>query len=183
MAKVKGKEWYEVFAPKEFGGKFIGSSMASDPKLLTGRRIEVSVPELTGNYRKFYLKARFEMVKAEGEKVLSEFYSLEVLRDYISRAVRRRTTKIELVQNLKSADGKDFVMKTIAVTLRKPTQIVVSELRRKLSEEIKESAEKVKLSDLVYDVMVGKFEGTMSKGVEKVYPLRTVIVRKIQVLK
>ena len=58
---VKGKDWYQIFAPKFFGDKVIGETLALDPNSLTGRVVESSMIDLSDDPTRYYIKLFFKI--------------------------------------------------------------------------------------------------------------------------
>ena len=46
-SKLKGKEWFQITAPKFFGDFVIGETIAFDPEQLKGRVVETSLTDIT----------------------------------------------------------------------------------------------------------------------------------------
>ena len=57
----KSKVWYSILTPEIFGSKVIGETPADDANNLYGRIIEASLKDITGNFRKYYVKLFFKI--------------------------------------------------------------------------------------------------------------------------
>ena len=77
------KQWYEIISPKMFGEKVVGETLAVDPKSLVGRKIEVSLMELSRNYSQFYIKLEFRVEKVEGNKAFTTFVGHDIMRERV----------------------------------------------------------------------------------------------------
>ena len=71
VSKLKGKEWFEITAPKFFGDFVIGETIAFDPSQLKGRIIETSLTDITGDPNKYYLKFFFKIESVDGKKAIT----------------------------------------------------------------------------------------------------------------
>ena len=84
------KQWYEIVAPKMFGEKVVGETLAVEPKQLIGRKIETNLVELSKDFSKFYVKLHFQINNVEGNKAYTKLVGHDVMRERIYRMVKRR---------------------------------------------------------------------------------------------
>ncbi len=180
--KAKAKVWYEIIAPKVFNEMVIGKTMASDPELLIGRRITVSLMELTNNFSKYYMKFTFKIIKVEGDKAFTRFDGSECLRDYISRMVLRRVRRIDTIQDLTTKDGIKIRVKCITITSRKMRTNTEKIMRKKIQELVKEEVENSTLDEVVLKIVNDGIKQKVLKEARKIYPVRNFEVRKTEVL-
>ena len=83
------KKWYEIISPKMFGEKRVGDTLSVDPSGLIGRKIEVSMLELSNSYQKFYVKACFQIVHVDGDRAFTKFVGHDIMRERLYRMVQR----------------------------------------------------------------------------------------------
>jgi len=124
----------------------------------------------------------FKVTNVSGEKAYTSFHGLECLRDYISRLVRKRTTRIDTVQDLVTKDGVKLRVKTIAISLKKMKSSIKKSVMNYIREVIKEEAEKSKLPEFINKILKDEIKKKIIEGASKIYPLRHFEVRKIEVL-
>lgn len=183
MKPKKGKrEWYAVLAPPYFGGKKIGETPAYDPKHLVGRKLTISAMDLVDDISKYYLKLTFLITGVDKKVAKTEFNSSECLRDYIARMVVRRVTRVDVVQDSVTKDGKKVRVKSLVVLPRKPSHAVRREVRKKVKSEIESIMKDCTLSDFVMGLLNEKWKKKLSKEIGKIYPLRNFEIRKTEVL-
>ena len=180
-SKLKGKEWFEITAPKFFGDFVIGETIALDPEQLKGRIIETSLTDITGDPNKYYLKFFFKIDNVDGKKAITKFIGHDCTRDYLARIVRRRKTRIDTNDIIELKDNKIRV-KTIAISNRSVSQTVEIKVRRIIRETVISEIEKLKTEEFIREIIDGKLQSKIRKNVSKVYPLRFFEFRKTEVL-
>ena len=180
-SKLKGKDWYQITAPKFFGDFIIGETIAFDPVQLKGRIIETSLTDITGDPNKYYLKFYFRIDSIDGNKAVTKFIGHDCTRDYLARIVRRRKTRIDTNDIISLLDNKIRV-KSIAISNRRVSHPVEVKVRRIVREMIISEIEKLKTEEFIREIIDGKLQSKIKKSVSKVYPLRFLEFRKTEVL-
>jgi small subunit ribosomal protein S3Ae len=180
-SKLKGKEWYQIVAPKFFGDFTIGETMAIDPNQIKGRVIETSLTDITGDANKYYLKFFFKIDDIKENKALTKFVGHDCTRDYLSRIVRSRTTRIDTNDIINLTDNK-LRVKTIAISNRSVSNNVASEIRRNIREIVINELTKLKTEEFIRGLIDGSLQSKIRKIISKIYPLRFFEFRRTQVL-
>ena len=180
-SKLKGKDWYQITAPKFFGDFVIGETPAFDPNQLKGRIIETSLTDITGDPNKYYLKFYFKIEDIKDKKTITRFVGHDCTKDFLARIVRRRSTRIDTNDVIKLLDNKIRV-KSIAISNRRVSQAVETKVRRIVRETIIKELEKMKTEEFIREIIDGKLQARIRKNVSKVYPLRYFEFRKTEVL-
>ncbi len=180
-SKLKGKDWYQITAPKFFGDFVIGETIAFDPSQLKGRVVETSLTDITGDPNKYYLKFYFKIDSVDNSKALTKFVGHDCTRDYLARIVRKRKTRIDTNDIIELKDNKIRV-KTIAISNRRVSHPVEVKVRRIVRESVIEAIEKMKTEEFIREIIDGKLQSKIRKDVSKVYPLRFFEFRKTEVL-
>lgn len=178
--KWKGKDWFKILAPKYFNLKEIGETLALDASSIMGRVVETSLMSLGGDPGRYYFKLSFKVYELDGSKAMTKFHGHECTRDFISRIVQVRTTRIDTNDVLNLKDGK-IRLKTIAVTNREVNIKVAEAIRKFISEKIKKLEEKT-IEEFVKDMTVGRIQSDIRKEASKIYPVRFFEFRKSEVL-
>ena len=180
--KAKTKETYTIILPKFFDEKEIGTTFASEPKLLIGREIILSALELTDNVNKYYLKFLFKINRVEGNKAFTEFHGTDCLQDYISRMVVRRVKRIDTVQDLMTKDKVKLRVKSICVLPRKAKSSVQLNVRNKIKEIIGREVESCSLDDFVKKLISDEIKNKVLIEGRKIYPIKNFEIKKVEVL-
>ncbi len=177
--KFRGKEWFEIRAPKFLGEGAAGETPALDANLLAGRTVESNLFEIANDPSKFHIKLFFKVDSVNGKNAYTKFSGHECTRDFISRIVQKRTGVVETNDVLELADGK-LRVKTIAICNRPTKSNIDSKIRKKISEMLK--AEKPTIEKFVQDFISGKTQNAIRNELSKIYPIRVFEIRKTEVL-
>lgn len=180
--KAKTKEWFTILAPKIFDEREIGKTMISNPNGLIGRRIILSLMELTNDFGKYYMKFVFRISRVEGSKAFTEFDGSECLRDYLSRMVLRRVRKIDAVQDLTTKDGIKIRVKSLAITSRKIKSSIQETIRLGVKDIIKNEVENSTLEEFIEKIISDEIKNKILRESRKAYPVRNFEIRKTEVI-
>lgn len=178
--KTKAKEWFTIIAPKIFDEREIGRTMTSDPKSMVGRKLILSMMELTNNFDKFYMKITFRITKIEGNKAYTIFDGSECLRDYISRMVLRRSRRIDTIQDLKTKDGFNMRVKCLAIISRRIKSNIQLKIRNQIKEKIKKEVESLTLEEFVNKIISDEIKKKILREERRIYPVRNFEIRKTE---
>lgn len=182
VKKTKAKHWFTIIGPDYLGNLELGKTLAAEPESLIGRRITVSLLELTNDFSKYYMKFTFKIKKVEGDKAFADFDGSECLRDYISRMVLRKIRRIDTIQDLKTTDGVKIRVKGLTIVSRKINSKTKKIMRKRVSEIIKEEVENSKISDFVKKIIDNSIKNRVMQEARKIYPVRNFEIRKTEVL-
>lgn len=180
--KTKAKEWFTIIAPKIFDEKEIGRTMASDPEMLMGRKITLSLIELTNDFNKFYMKFIFKINRIEGNRAFTSFDGSECLRDYISRMVIRRVKRIDAVQDLTTKDGVRIRVKSLAISPRRVKSSIRVKIRNMIKERLKKEIESITLEDFIENIMSDEIKMGVLAEARRIYPVRNFEIRKTEII-
>ncbi len=183
MKKWKGKDWFNILAPRELGAKLLGQTPTTDPKSLVGRNMEVGVPDITGDRSKYYMKVNVRINKIEGKTCLTSFNGFECAREHLLRMVRKRNQKVENVFDVVTKDGWLLRIKPWTILNGKPAASVESKMRMFTMNFFNEFAKKNNTSDLIRKVISTEIQMRIKKEGSKIYPVRFSEVARIKVLR
>ncbi len=181
IKKVKGKIWFDVFSPEQFGNKFIASVLIGEPKKLIDKKIETKPRNLMTGIDNFYLKLIFRIIEVN-ENAKTEFFGFEYPRDYITRMVRRRSSKIDLIMNFKSIENKRIKMKIMVITFGRARSSVISDLKKYIIEIMNDIFDKTDTEVFINEAINGILEKEIKKKALKIFPLRFVLIKKFEIL-
>ncbi|MBS3055476.1 MAG: 30S ribosomal protein S3ae [Candidatus Aenigmarchaeota archaeon] len=181
--KAKAKEWYSIIAPKMFDEREIGKTMVSDPDNLVGRKVNLSMLELTNDFSKYYMKISFQIDKVDEKKAYTTFTGTEVMRDYISRLILRRVRRIDNVENVTTKDGSKVIVKTVAVAPRRIKSSIQKVIRVEIKSMIKDEVEKLSLEEFVQDILSDILKNKILRHIRRIYPVRAFEIRKVEAVK
>jgi small subunit ribosomal protein S3Ae len=181
VKKMKGKKWFTILAPTMFDKVEIGKTIADSPENIIGRKINVSMMELTGDFKKYYMKMSFKVTEVKDMNALTEFAGSQCLGDYISRMVYRRSRRVDTVQDLKTKDGKKIRVKTITILPRRVKSSIQTAARNKIRGIVKSEVENSSLEKFVEKMLSNDIKNRVYKEVSVVYPIRNFEIRKTEV--
>jgi len=177
------KQWYEIVSPKMFGEKVVGETLTMDPKHLTGRKISISLSDLTGDYSKFYVRLNFQIEKIDDTKALTEFVGHDTMRERIYRIVQRRGRRVDVIQDIVTKDGVKVRVKTIFVLIRRVGTSMKSSARACAREIIEDTAKETDFEDFMKMIFSTQLQVKIKKACSKIYPTGSVEVHKTEVMK
>lgn len=183
IKKWKGKDWFNILSPHEFGAKIVGQTPSTDPKSLVGRTLEVGVPELTDDQTKYYMKINLRIVKVEGKTCYTSFNGMECTRDHLLRMVRKRNQKVETIVDIATKDGWLIRVKPWIILNGKPARSVETKVRHMLDKYFHELAKQNDIYELVKKIFSTEIQMTIKKNGSKIYPVRFSEIARIKVLK
>ncbi|MBE8540610.1 30S ribosomal protein S3ae [Geoglobus acetivorans] len=189
QARVKDKwtmkKWFTLIAPEYFGMAEVGYTPADDENKVLNRTVEVTLAELTNDYsnQNPYKKLVFKVYRVAGENAYTKFHRFELTRDYLNSLTRRRTSKIEDIVDVRTADGYIIRVKTVAFTVKRCQSSQKRVIRKVMNEIVKDKASKLNFVQFLQEAILGKIPSEIYREAKKVYPLRRVEIRKIELLK
>ncbi len=138
--KWKTKKWFTVLAPATFNNAVIAHTPGEEAEGLMGRKVFVSARDLTGNIKKNQLMLAFKVNNVQGLNAFTMFDSIEVQPSALRRLVRRRSTKVESVDDVMCKDGVRARIKSVALSANKISRPQQADVRRILHAEAAEFA-------------------------------------------
>ncbi len=189
QARVKDKwtlkKWYTLIAPEYFGMAEVGETPADDPSKVIGRRVEITLAELTNDYsnQNPYKKLVFEVYRVAGDNAYTSFNRFELMRDYLNSLVKRRTSKIEDVIDITTADNYVLRVKPAAFTIKRCRSSQRKAMRAVIRETVLQLGTQENFIQFLQECVLGKIPAEIYKRAKKIYPLRRVEIRKIELLK
>jgi small subunit ribosomal protein S3Ae len=180
--KWRGKGWFMVVAPSFFGNVELGSIPAEEPEQLIGRVVEATLYDITSDFSHHYLKMFFQVNEIDGKTAKTLFKGHEYSRDYLRSLVRRRTTKVDSLINLKTKDGYKLRIAVSALTLSRIKTSQEKVIRKIMDATIHEKANALSLDQFVQEMVLGKIASDIYNQAKEVAPLRHVGIRKSKLL-
>ena len=176
------KNWYEIVAPKMFGEKVVGETLAADPKQLIGRTIDVSLMELSRDFSRFYIKLNLQITEVNGTKALTKFMGHDTMYERVYRMVQRHSRRIDVIQDVTTKDGVKIRVKTIFTLIRRVNTSIKKEARALARQIIEETAKETEFEDFINSVVQGNLQKTIRAKCTKIYPVGNIEIRKTELL-
>jgi len=170
--------------------KTIGTKIASDS--LKGRVFEVCLADLQKDEDQAHRKMKLRVEEVQGNRCLTNFHGMDLTTDKLRSLVRKWQTLIEAHVDVKTTDGFLIRMFAIGFTKRRPNQLKktsyaqtsqIHRIRRKMMNIMTREASTSDLKDLVVKFIPEALGKQIEKECQGIYPLQTVFIRKVKVLK
>ncbi|MBA5942562.1 MAG: 30S ribosomal protein S3ae [Methanophagales archaeon] len=179
--KWRAKEWYTVLAPEMFGDVKAGETVADSPEKLIGRRVEMTVDELTGRLIKnTNLKLVLEIDEVDHNKAHTRFIGHKVDGDYLRSLARKRSSKVDSNIDVVTKDGENLRVKSSSFTLKKASESQIRQIRKIMEEVIRSRAGSLELNKYLHEIILGKLSSDIYKVAKKVYSVRRVEITKTE---
>ena len=176
--KWRSKDWYSIASPSYFGGSELGSVPADDSSKLIGRVVDSTLYDLTNDFAHQYLKMFFQVSEVEGKTARTFFKGHEYSRDYLRSLVRRRTTRVDIIDNITTKDGYQMRLAVSAFTLARIRTTQEHAIRAMMKKIVEGKAKELTFDQYVQEVVLGKIASDIYNEAKKVTPLRHVGIRK-----
>lgn len=180
--KWRGKDWYTVMSPSYFGAVELGAIPADDPSKLVGRVVDATLYDITNDFAHQYLKMHFRVTDVEGKTAHTIFKGHEYSRDYLRSLVRRRTTRVEGILNVTTADGYQLRLAVSFFTLHRVKTSQEQSIRAIINKTVKEKAGALTFDQFVQELVLGKIASDIYNEAKKIAPLRHVGIRKSKLI-
>jgi small subunit ribosomal protein S3Ae len=198
------KDWYDIIAPNVFTqrkvgktlvNKTVGTKISSD--FLRGRVLEACLADLNADEDQAFRKIRLRIEDIQGKNCLTNFHGMDMTTDKLRSLVKKWHTLIEAFVDVKTLDGYFLRMFCIGVTKKQknatsgPGRAVtayakssqVHRIRRKMMDIMTREASTVELRELVNKFIPETIGKQIKQACHFIYPLETVYIRKVKVLK
>ncbi|MGB1098411.1 MAG: SAP domain-containing protein [Poseidonia sp.] len=181
--KWKSKRWYTISAPRHpWDFKRIGETLGESDEHIIGRVYEMTQQEFDGNFSKMHVVMRFRVTECVGQDALTTFIGHHHQTDHTRRQIRRYRGKVDDVIDVVTTDGYLVRMKPLIITQQRVQTSVKQDMRTRTRDIIIAFCAKNTYSDVQRALLDGKLEEEIEKGVKSIYPVRSVAIRKSQLL-
>jgi len=178
----KAKNWYDVVAPPSFENATIAQTLSSDPNLLIDRVTEVSMQDLTNDFRKSHILLYFKIHNVEDSTAHTKFVGHSLTSDYLRRMIRRRRSKIEGIYDVITRDGAKVRIKPFATTDKRIQNSQKRVARESMKKTLETQAKSSTLSEFIRNIIEGNIGRDIYKNCKNLYPLKRVEIFKTEVL-
>jgi small subunit ribosomal protein S3Ae len=183
MKEWKEKKWIEILAPPYFGEQKVGETVASEEKQVLGRVVEVSLADLTQDISKGYIKLKFKVTGISEGKASTIFWGHEAIYDYFRSFIRKRLSKVQSIDTVRTKDNYVLRISSVVLTQRKIQTSVERLIRKDMSRVVSARANERTFDQFVQEMVLGKLAMDIYKEVKKYCPIRRVEIHKSKILK
>ncbi len=181
--KWKMKRWYTIRAPRHpWDFKNIGETLGESDEHIIGRVYEMTLQEFNGDFTKMHVILRFRVDECVGQDALTTFIGHHHQTDHTRRQIRRYRGKIDDVVDVVTNDGYLVRLKPLIITQKRVQTSVKQVMRSKTKDLLLGYAAKNTYAKLQESILGGELEEDIRKTVKPVYPIKSVSIRKSQLL-
>ncbi len=182
--KWREKKWVTVIAPDSFNNVPIAYIPITDEENAKGRVIEVTLFDiLKGDTSQHQYKIYFQIDKVEGDKATSIFKRYQYATEFLRSLVRRGSSKITFVSEVKTKDGYIFRIKIIALTHRQLNTSRKHALRLIAKEVMEKTIPQMTIDQFVQATCYGKINSDIMAAAKKVIRMRHVGLEKVKLVR
>ena len=181
--KWKNKIWYTIRAPRSpWDFKKIGETLGESDEHIIDRVYEMTQQEFNGDFTKMHVILRFRVHECVGQDALTTFIGHHHQTDHIRRQIRRYRGKVDDVVDVVSTDGYLIRLKPLIITQKRVQTSIKQAMRAKARDMIIAFASKATYSKIQTQILDGTLEEEIRKAVKPIYPVKSVAIRKSQLL-
>ena len=182
--KWREKKWVTVLAPDSFNNIPIAYIPITTDETAKGRVIEVTLFDiLKGDVSQHQYKIYFQIDKVEGDKATTIFKRYEYSKEFLRSLVRRGSSKINFLAEVKTKDGYIFRIKVIALTHRPLNTSRKHALRLIAKDVMEKTIPNMTIDQFVQATCYGKINSDILAAFKKVIRMRHVGLEKVKLLR
>ena len=182
--KWREKKWVTVTAPSSFNNVPIAYVPITSDEAAKGRVIEVTLYDiLKGDPSQHQYKMYFQIDKVEGDKATTIFKRYEYAKEFLRSLVRRGSSKIEFVLDIKTKDGYIFRIKVLGLTHR-PLNTSRQRAFRLIAKDVMEKTiPQMTIDQFVQATCYGKINSDIMGAAKRVIRMRHVGLEKVKLVR
>ena len=182
--KWREKRWVTVNAPDSFNNVPIAYVPITDDENAAGRVLEVTLYDiLKGDPSQHQYKIYFQINKVDGDKATTIFKRYEYSKEFLRSLVRRGSSKINFMIDIKTKDGYIFRMKIIALTHRQLNTSRKHALRLIAKDVIEKTVPDMTIDQFVQATCYSKINSDLMAAFKKVIRVRHVGLEKVKLIR
>ena len=182
--KWREKRWVTVNAPDSFNSVPIAYVPITDDDNAAGRVVEVTLYDiLKGDPSQHQYKIYFQIDKVDGDKASTIFKRFEYSKEFLRSLVRRGSSKINFIIDIKTKDGYIFRIKVIALTHRQLNTSRKHALRVIARDVINKTVPEMTIDQFVQATCYSKINSDIMAAFKKVIRVRHVGLEKVKLIR
>jgi len=182
--KWREKRWITAYAPDSFNNVPIAYIPITDDENAIGRVLEVTLYDiLKGDPSQHQYKIYFQISKVDGDKALTVFKRYEYSKEFLRSLVRRGSSKINFVADIKTKDGYVFRVKVLALTHRQLNTSRQHALRLIARDVINNTIPSMNIEQFVQATCYSKINSDIMAAFKKVIRVRHVGLEKVKLIR
>lgn len=182
--KWREKKWVTVIAPDSFNNVPVAYIPITDEENAVGRVVDVTLFDiLKGDPSQHQYKIFFQISKIEDEKAYSIFKKFEYAKEFLRSLVRRGSSKVNFIMDVKTKDGYIFRLKVIALTHRQLNTSRKHALRLIAKDVIEKTIPQMTIDQFVQATCYGKINSDIMAAAKKLIRIRHVGLEKVKLVR
>jgi len=182
--KWREKRWVSVIAPDSFNNIPIAYVPITDDENAVGRVLEVTLFDiLKGDPSQHQYKIYFQIDKVNGDKASTIFKRYEYSKEFLRSLVRRGSSKINFIIDIKTKDGYIFRIKVLALTHRQLNTSRQHALRVIARDIINKTIPEMTIDQFVQATCYSKINSDIMAAFKKVIKVRHVGLEKVKLIR
>ena len=182
--KWREKRWITIHAPESFNVVPIAYVPITDDENAIGRVLEVTLYDiLKGDPSQHQYKMYFQIDKINGDKASTIFKRFEYSKEFLRSLVRRGSSKINFIIDIKTKDGYIFRMKVIALTHRQLNTSRKHALRLIAKDVINKTVPDMTVDQFVQATCYSKINSDIMAAFKKIIKVRHVGLEKVKLIR
>ena len=182
--KWREKRWVNVNAPDSFNNVPIAYVPITDDENASGRVIEITLFDiLKGDPSQHQYKLYFQINKVDGENASTIFKRFEYSKEFLRSLVRRGSSKINFIIDIKTKDGYVFRVKVLALTHRPLNTSRQHALRIIARDVINKTVPEMTIDQFVQATCYSKINSDIMAAFKRVIKVRHVGLEKVKLIR
>ena len=182
--KWREKKWVTVYAPDSFNNVPIAYVPITDEENAPGRVLEVTLYDiLKGDLSQHQYKMYFQINKVEGDKATTIFKRYEYSKEFLRSLIRRGSSRINFIIDIKTKDGYVFRIKVLALTHRQLNTSRKHALRLIARDVINNTIPQMTIDQFVQAACYSKINSDIMAAFKKVIRVRHVGLEKVKLIR
>lgn len=182
--KWREKRWVNVYSPPSLNNVQIGYVPITDDETAAGRVLEVTLYDiLKSDSSQYQYKMYFQIDRVEDDKAYTIFKRFEYSKEFLRSLVRRGSSKINFITDVRTKDGYMFRIKVIALTYRQLNTSRKHGLRLIAMDVINKTVPNMTIDQFVQSTCYSKINSDIMAAFKKVIRVRHVGLEKVKLIR
>ena len=182
--KWKEKKWITVLAPDSFNNVPVAYIPITNDKVAIERVIEVTLFDiLKGDPSQHQYKLFFKIDKVTGEKATTIFKRYEYAKEFLRSLIRRGSSRINFIIDVKTKDGHIFRIKILILSHRELNTSRKRALRLEAKKQIEKIVPHMTIDEFTQAACYGKINSDIMAAIKKIIHVRHVGLEKVKLLR
>ena len=181
--KVKKKRWIAVLAPEMFNSVVVGEMPLVAPQAAMGRAVSANLMNITHDLKQQSITVLMRVNEVKENQALTMIESFKIMPTAMKRMTHRRMEIIEDSSIYVTSDNVRVRIKPVLFTRGNTTNSVKHALRKGMRNIVLRNVKSVSVNELFRDALSNKLQFTITKDLNKLYPLKKVVIRELSLEK